>query len=111
MPNEESGWEDSTRYSFDYKSLHLVSFPTELFFDEDEHLEAGLDWLENDLAKATEERSERPWIIVFGHRPLYCTIETDSDCTKKAELIRYGPDRNRGLETILSKYNVDMYMR
>jgi BioD-like phosphotransacetylase family protein len=32
-----------------------------------------LQWLEQDLARANQRRDTHPWIIVGGHRPLYCS--------------------------------------
>ena len=41
-------------------------------------------------ANTPEARSKRPWIIVFGHRPMYCSNNDDDDCTKNESRTRYG---------------------
>src|SRR5207248_10935211 len=48
-------------------------------------------WLENDLKEATkpENRALRPWIITYGHRPMYCSTEDDDDCTHKESIVRF----------------------
>ena len=38
-----------------------------------------LKWLAADLDKANEYRAERPWVVVAGHRPPYCS-NVDHDC-------------------------------
>lgn len=111
LPYRESNFENSLQYSINYKSLHLISFSTEVFFEGSEaEAMTSLNWLEQDLIKANRARSRVPWIIVIGHRPLYCSIADDDDCTKDAELLRFGYDKKRGLETLLTKYNVDLYL-
>ena len=30
------------------------------------------DWLNRDLQLANNNRKNVPWIVVFGHKPLYC---------------------------------------
>ncbi|KAI8636788.1 Metallo-dependent phosphatase-like protein [Parasitella parasitica] len=111
MPYHESDFDDAMQYSIDYKSLHLISFATEVFFEgSDEQVQTSLQWLEQDLIKANQQRSKTPWIIVIGHRPLYCSIFSNSDCTENAEILRFGHTQEQGLESLLTKYNVDMYL-
>ncbi len=33
-------------------------------------------------AASPENRSKRPWIIIMGHRPMYCSTHDNDDCTK-----------------------------
>ncbi|KAL9551708.1 hypothetical protein PS6_004876 [Mucor atramentarius] len=109
MPYHESNFDDAMQYSIDYKSLHLVSFATEVFFEgSDEQVQTSLQWLENDLIKANRRRAKVPWIIVIGHRPLYCSILSNPDCKENAEILRFGHSKQQGLESLLVKYNVDI---
>jgi hypothetical protein len=41
-----------------------------------------IDWLEADLkvADTDENRAERPWLICFGHYPVYCGDPNDGGC-------------------------------
>jgi hypothetical protein len=60
----------------------------------------GMDfvtWLENDLKKANESRSERPWIIVAGHHPMYC-------------ISGYNQNMADAIEDLLYKYEVDLML-
>ncbi|KAG1057141.1 hypothetical protein G6F46_001024 [Rhizopus delemar] len=114
VPFAESGFSNSMMYSINYKSLHLVSFSTEIYFEgSDEEIQTGINWLEADLAKANEQRDKRPWIIVMTHHPIYCSGNSE-DCTTKAKTIRNGPGTHNqtkgGIEEILLKYDVDIYM-
>ena len=38
-------------------------------------------------ANKPENRAERPWIIVMGHRPMYCSNNDSDDCTRKFALV------------------------
>lgn len=116
LPYLESHFDNSLLYSFDYKSLHLISFSTELYFDgTPEMLQTGLNWLEADLQEANRHREQRPWIVLITHHPVYCSADSE-DCTSKAALIRDGPltaDNKThwgGLEELLLKYKVDVYV-
>lgn len=116
VPFAESKFDNSMFYSINYKSLHLVSFSTEVYFsDNKDEIQTAINWLEKDLAEANRNRLERPWIILLTHHPIYCSI-ISSDCTTKASMIRDGvTDSNNqtwgGLEKILLKHRVDIYMR
>ncbi|KAI9498970.1 Metallo-dependent phosphatase-like protein [Zychaea mexicana] len=113
-PYAESGFDDPTMYSLDYKSLHLVSFSSEVFFDEGspEQIQTALQWLDQDLAKANANRHIRPWIMVFAHRPLYCSPSESEDCTDKADIMRNGLKETDfgGLEALFLKHRVDIYI-
>lgn len=99
-------------YSFNYGSAHFVSINTETDWPGAEEQDLGdgqfkkfpaghfapngtfLQWLENDLRMASQERGRRPWIIVGGHRPLH-------------ELAQPG---GAAIAALLRKYEVDMYL-
>lgn len=55
-------------YSFDWGDLHFVGVDTERIGP------VQADWLDRDLAQ-----SDRPWKIVFGHRPPFSSGEHGSD--------------------------------
>lgn len=67
------------------------SYSTEVYFTNNQsYVSTQMKWLINDLQEANkiENRKKRPWIIVFGHRPMYCSnIDTD-DCTRKHPILR-----------------------
>jgi hypothetical protein len=104
-------------YSINYKSLHLVSFSTEVYFTgSTEEIKTAINWLDADLTQANKHRQERPWIIFLTHHPIYCSINS-KNCTAKADTIKNGladPITNQtwgGLEDLLLKHKVDVYMR
>lgn len=59
--------------------------------------------MENDCS------AKRPWIITFGHRPMYCSNDNDS-CRELATLIRRGLPFTYffGLEDLFYHYGVDV---
>ncbi|XP_011176896.2 acid phosphatase type 7 isoform X1 [Zeugodacus cucurbitae] len=110
------GGTDSMWYSFDLGPVHFVSFSTEVYY----FLKYGFklltkqfEWLENDLREANkpENRAQRPWLITYGHRPMYCSDEKEYDCNEKLEtFIRQGLPLVKmfGLEDLFYKYGVDV---
>ncbi|XP_022906271.1 acid phosphatase type 7 [Onthophagus taurus] len=111
MPNKH----DDPFYSFNIGPLHIISISTELFY----FLNYGLkplafqyEWLENDLIEANlpENRENQPWIIVMGHRPMYCSNTDKDDCTHHETLTRVGLPFLHffGLEKLLYDYGVDL---
>ncbi|PNF29564.1 Acid phosphatase type 7 [Cryptotermes secundus] len=111
MPgNSEGLW-----YSFNMGPVHFISVSTEVYY----FLEYGLKlvtkqyaWLEQDLQEATspENRSVRPWIVMYGHRPMYCSNTGDDDCTHYGTYTRVGLPFLHwfGMEKLLYDYGVDL---
>ena len=111
MPSKESNGTLNMWYSFNYGNVHFVSIDTETGFPgavaEKRYVmpcRGGfgnmLEWLEQDLriASLPENRKERPWIFVAGHRPFY---EWDDDTINKAEQM--------ALERLMMKYGVAVF--
>lgn len=112
MPGDEN---KQMFYSFNMGPVHFVSVATELWF----YVQYGLvpiveqyKWLEADLAEANkpENRQKQPWIIIFGHRPMYCSNDDNDDCTHHESLVRIGIPflHYLGWEHLLQQYGVDL---
>jgi len=103
-------------FSFDVGPVHFIAYNTECYLDgiDIPFVEQAYWWLEADLKKAAANRNKTPWIIVYGHRPMYCTDTDERDCTSEARIIRDGIDilgvRYFGIEDLLYKYGVDMFL-
>lgn len=69
--------------------------------------QAQWQWLNATLDAASKQRAvgSLDWIIVYGHRSIYCSC--DSDCDSDATLVREG---SWGLESLLYSYGVDMWI-
>ena len=72
------GWgaSENLYYSFDIGMIHIAVYNTEVFFWPEsfqfEHMARMYSWLEKDLKAAYANRKSVPWIVVIGHRPMYC---------------------------------------
>ena len=80
------GLSDAVRkFPFPYR------YTTEVYFD-GWGVENQYNWISQDLqwANAKENRSVRPWIIVYGHRPMYCSTLDGDDCTTSKSVVRAG---------------------
>ncbi|XP_028409886.1 acid phosphatase type 7-like [Dendronephthya gigantea] len=112
MPgNSESLW-----YSWNVGPMHIISLSTEVYFD---YLQDGIqlltrqyEWLLHDLKQATspQRRQEQPWIMVMGHRPMYCSDNDGDDCTKVDSKVRVGVTSSHlfSLEKLFYSYGVDL---
>lgn len=55
-------------------------------------------------------RKLRPWIVTYGHRPMYCSNDNGDDCAHLETLVRVGLPFTHwfGLEPLFYKYGVDV---
>lgn len=83
-------------YSFDYGMVHFVMMSTEHNFTVGSR---QYQWLENDLASVN--RNVTPWIILAGHRPMYCSIDVPSDYQVSLYI-------QQALEELFHKYKVNL---
>ena len=132
MPSDNEG----LYYSFNFGPVHFIFISTEVYYFLDygfKQLVNQYNWLENDLKEATrpEIRKIRPWIIIMGHRPMYCSNDNDDNCVGNYTYTRNGNDHKSflkylfgntneymlsiglpiiglGLETMLHTYSVDV---
>jgi len=107
MPRDEG----NMFYSFDLGPVHFVSISTEFYYFLNYGLKQVVNqfrWVEQDLARV--DRTATPWVVVFGHRPMYCTNSDRDDCTKFETRTRIGLPLLHwwGLEDLLMKYGVDL---
>ena len=88
-------------YSFNVANVHFVSINSEYYFSgTSAERERQYQWLESDLRQVN--RTNYPWIIVYGHRQMYA-----SGCVGRnleSKILR------DGLEDLLMKYHVDLYL-
>ena len=102
MPSIESYSSSPFWYSFDYMGIHFLSFSTEHDFMQNS---TQFHWMESDLKTANRNRGVVPWIMVFGHRPLYCTsIICKVRCEAQAPIYR------SYIEDLLYEQKVDVYL-
>jgi len=60
------------------------------------------------------DRNKTPWIIVIGHRAMYCTKNEDEECNEEALAVRNGVYVNStklfdGVEPLLLEFGVDLF--
>lgn len=122
MPSASSGGVESMWYSFNYGKAHFVGFNTETDWSEapeKTHDDSGLvpaggfapdgtllKWLEADLASASASRSQYPWLIVTGHRPIYSMDSVGPDGFPAGQ-----PEKlQKAIEALMLKYKVDLFI-
>ena len=65
----DDGAHSAMYYSLDVGSVHLLSTNTESILDISHVSHRQQKWIEDDLA--TAKSAQTPWLIAYGHRPLY----------------------------------------
>ncbi|XP_060074531.1 acid phosphatase type 7-like [Ylistrum balloti] len=97
---------DKMWYSLDIGQVHFVSYSSEVFFTQQGvHVDAQRNWLMADLKQANDNRHNCPWVIAYGHRPMYCSNTDGDDCTLGASKVR------QGLEDLFFDYGVDVVLQ
>lgn len=108
LPGEHNFW-----YSINYGNVHFTFMSTEHPYTPGT---PQREWLEKvgeyfigtdrnqDLAEAEKHRDVYPWLIVSGHRPMYCS---DTD---EWNAHRPGAFFQTEIEPVFHKYNVDLYL-
>ena len=121
MPSAACGSNTNMFYSFDHKNVHFVAISTETdypgrpidlmeyaagAYDEHDHF-FQLNWLKEDLAKAHANRDNVPWIVVFGHRPVYTS--GSSDVAGNDTVVNTAEKLREWLEPMFDAFQVDLY--
>ena len=99
MPGSKS-LNSSWFYSFDYSYVHVISISTEYISREPGSEQ--YEFLEADLKNVN--RTATPFVVMIGHRPLYCSSNDYYDCNM------WAPRARETLEPLLSQYDVDLYI-
>ena len=74
MYTEGSPIKSNFVWSYDIGHAHIIAFTNEYHYTPwygTHQIKYQYQWLEADLKKAHANRKKVPWIITFGHRPLY----------------------------------------
>ncbi|GFO23226.1 purple acid phosphatase [Plakobranchus ocellatus] len=106
MPN--APWpmtEETLWYSINIGHTHFISINTEALHLDSDLRSKQLEWLRQDLAEANKHRDFQPWVIVMGHKPMYCTKSVmEQFCDKETSPLR------EALEDIFFEFGVDLYI-
>lgn len=99
-------------YSFNVGLVHFLSFDLD-FYEEKidaQSQEVMYKWVEKDLelANAPENRTRQPWIIIFSHRPIYCSYNDKDDQPTNRCYNFY--EKRKDWDELFHKYNVDLYL-
>lgn len=101
-------------YALDMGPIHLVTICTEFYY----YPQYGLDqiftqynWLQNEL-RTFREKNNSQWLIVMGHRPMYCSSDDPIDCNPWGSILRHGVESLEipGLEELFRTYKVELYV-
>ncbi|KAF6022167.1 hypothetical protein EB796_019521 [Bugula neritina] len=96
-------------YSFHMGLVHFISYSTEVYYTYNQmYVSAQYKWLTEELQEANRNRDTRPWVIVFGHRPMYCSNFNNDDCTKNRSQLRMEP---HNLERLFHEQGVDLIIQ
>ncbi len=97
-------------YSFNYGPYHIVSISTETDFPNAPYGETfgdQLSWFRADLKKANLDRKNHPWVIVMGHRPIYCSSVGRS---WEGQPVLDARDIQSAFEDIMHEEKVDIFV-
>ena len=109
MPGDQSGSGTNMYFSFNYGHAHVIAYSFEEDFGVAPDMHPGgsqYNWLEQDLIWASNaaNRTLQPWIIMYGHRPFYCSNTGSSLVACDVE----ASDYRKWIEPLIQQYNVDL---
>ena len=110
-PPSNSG--SSYWYSWSYRSAHFIMISTDSDYTPGSPQHR---WLEADLraANTREARAQRPWVVVTGHKPIYCSsVDADNSRGPTAAGRKPGSAGHQilnGLEALYQRYQVDVVL-
>lgn len=113
---DNEGVRNNFYYSFNAGPIHFIAISTEFYYFIDylgmKPVNDQFNYLQKELefANSPSERAKRPWVILFGHRPMYCSSNDNDDCTKETNLLRNGLPftKTYALEELFYKHGVDV---
>ncbi|XP_059144635.1 acid phosphatase type 7-like [Physella acuta] len=95
---------DGMWYSMDIGPVHFVSYSSEVFFTHfGQYVDVQRQWLVSDLGNVSREKT--PWVVAYGHRPMYCSTKIGDDCSLRFSRVR------AGLEDIFVEFQVDLIIQ
>ena len=96
---------DNLFYSLDIPPIKMININTEAYYFKslEPTIETQYNFIINELN--TTDRKLFPWLIVTGHRPMYCSSDDNDDC------VSWKKDKLRlALESVFYKYNVTLFI-
>ena len=95
-------------YSWNVGSAHFLSINIDFYEAADNVTKARMyQWVERDLtiANSTENRMKRPWIIVYGHQPIYCSQVFQEELAS----CHHFYEKRTMWDDLMFKFKVDLY--
>ena len=85
--------------------VRFLAIHTEAFLSETDKLPDMMAYIQSVLNRSPSDRAKYPWMIVYGHRPMYCSSpDSTKTCGKQAaSILAY-------MEGIMNEYEVDIYV-
>ena len=90
-------------YTFTVGFVRFVCIHTEVFINEGQKLQEMMEFLVKVLNRCISDYKKYPWLVVYGHRPVYCQSKTKSKSCDAIEM-------KEGIEEILNFHLVDLYI-
>jgi hypothetical protein len=97
----------NTKYYYTFTSglVRFLAIHTEAFLTEVDMLPDMLPYIQGVLNRSPADRQKYPWMIVFGHRPMYCSSKAKADaCGPEADTLK------KYLESWFKQYKVDLFV-
>ena len=92
-------------YTFTVGFVRFLAIHTEAFLTETSMLDSMMKFISQVLDRSLTDKANYPWLVAYGHRPMYCSsIAKATACGKEANIMK------SYLEPLFHKFNVDLYV-